>query len=158
VPGTDLLLCVRHYQSDGTLARNFQFVCRDSALKVCTMSGTLLIPFPAEWPRQGGDVAGLCQYFQELCDSRGDFLRVLDLDCQPASRTARLESLIITLVTQTADQVQVHYDVRLSQFQACADRLSEFVFHRSVTGTFAMRGWLFAQYQAQPQRDTCEEF
>lgn len=122
------------------------------------MSGTLLIPFPAEWPRQGDDAGELGRYFQELSDSRGDFLRVLDLDCQPASRTACLESLIITLVTQTADEVQVHYEVRLSQFQACADRLSESVFHRCVTGTVNTRGWLFARYQAQPQRDTCEEF
>ncbi|MEN9554312.1 MAG: hypothetical protein RLZZ232_598 [Planctomycetota bacterium] len=122
------------------------------------MAGTLLIPFPAEWHQQGDDVAGLCRYFQELCDRRGDFLRVLDLDCQPASRTACLESLLITHVTLTEEALQVHYEVRLSQFQACADRLSEFVFHRSVTGTVNDRGWLFAQYQAQPPRDTCEEF
>lgn len=122
------------------------------------MSGALLIPFPVEWSRRGDDLAGLCQYFQELCDGRGDFLRVLDLDCQPASRTTRLESLLITHVTLTEEAVQVHYEVRLSQFQACADRLSEFVFHRSVTGTTNTPGWLFAPYQALPPRDTREEF
>lgn len=122
------------------------------------MNPSVRISFPMALNHSTQNSASLVEYFQELCDRRSEFLQALDLECQPASRISRLESLSVTNVLVTERQISVHYQVDLSEFQACAGVTSCFVFHRSVSGITVESSWLFPLAQDLPRRDTLEEF
>jgi len=122
------------------------------------MYPSVRIPFPCASDPSTQSSTLLLLYFQDLCDRRSEFLQALDLECQPASRIARLESLSVTCILATDSDITIHYQVDLSEFQACAGNSSLSVFHRAVSGITAESSWLFPLKKELPRRDTVEEF
>lgn len=104
------------------------------------------------------DSAEVAAWLRAECNTRSCFLEALDLECQPASRTARLESLTITAAAIEQLSIQVRYRVEFSEFAACQDLTRHAAFERQLIGRIEGNHVVFPEPFRAPVRDAVEEF
>jgi len=116
----------------------------------------ICLPLPAAI--DATDSAEIAAWLSAECTSCSNFLQALDLECQPPSRTARLESLTITEVAIEQRSIRVRYRVEFSEFAACQDLTRHAVFERQVAGRIEGNLIVFPLPFRTPVRDAVEEF
>lgn len=104
------------------------------------------------------DSAELTAWLRAECNTRSSLLEALDLECQPPSRTARLESLTITEAAIDQLSIRVRYRVEFSEFAACQDLTRHAAFERQVIGQIEGNHVVFPEPFRAPVRDAVEEF
>jgi len=114
------------------------------------------LPIPAALNM--ADSAEVAAWLTAECNTRSCFPEALDLECQPPSRTARLESLTITEVAIEQLSIRVRYRVEFSEFAACQDLTRHAVFERQVRGRIEGSHVVFPEPFRAPVRDAVEEF
>jgi hypothetical protein len=100
----------------------------------------------------------LLEWLQSECQHQSGILEALDLECQPPSRTARLESVTITRATIDGPTVCVHYRVEFSEFAPCQDISRRAVFDRRLSGKIEPTQLVFPKPFQPPRRDSVDEF
>ncbi|MFM7039200.1 MAG: hypothetical protein ACKO2L_15930 [Planctomycetaceae bacterium] len=102
--------------------------------------------------------AKLLEWLQCECQQPVGLSEALDLECQPPSRAARLESVTLTRATIDGLTVRVHYQVEFSEFAPCQDISRHAVFDRQLTGWIEATQLMFPKPFQPPRRDSVDEF
>lgn len=116
-----------------------------------------MIHLPLPMTAASVTAAELFEWLQSACHSRSDFLAALDLECQPPSRTARLQSANVTRVVIDGSAVHVHYRVEFSEFAPCQDITRNAAFERQLIGQIHDSLLVFPEPFRPPSRDSAEE-
>ncbi len=116
------------------------------------------LPLPEQLVSAAPGSAALLAWLTAECQRRSGFLAALDLECQPPSRTARLEGIAITGIRLDDSVLRVSYRVTFTEFAACQDLTREFVFERYLTGRLEEKHVVFPEPFRAPMRDTADEF
>ena len=101
--------------------------------------------------------AELLAWLQSECQRPSGLFEALDLECQPPSRTARLESITITHAALDGPNVRVQYRVEFSEFAPCQNIFHQTVFERRLTGRIESTQLMFPEPFQPPRRDSADE-
>jgi hypothetical protein len=101
--------------------------------------------------------ARLLEWLQSECQRPSVLFEALDVECQPPSRTARLESITISHAVIDDLTVRVHYRVEFSEFAPCQDNFRQTVFERQLTGRIETTQLVFPEPFQPPRRDSVDE-
>jgi hypothetical protein len=102
--------------------------------------------------------ARLLEWLQSECQRPSVLFEALDVECQPPSRTARLESITISHAVIDDLTVRVHYRVEFSEFAPCQDISRRAVFDRRLSGKIEPTQLVFPKPFQPPRRDSVDEF
>lgn len=116
------------------------------------------LPLPEQLVSAAPGSAVLHAWLTAECQRRSGFVAALDLECQPPSRTARLEAIAIIGVRIDKSVLHVSYRVTFTEFAACQDLTREFIFERHLTGRLEENHVEFPEPFRAPMRDTADEF